>query len=226
MSRTHVPFSDLRSAAYCPRACYYDRQQNDREPPPRVGRVRDLAFRYPDLLDSSETSLATEPIEVGPQTYRARLESLRSDLESQNRWAEIRAPSTRNVLATGRHARGIIHKVLEEPLEPVVVSPGAPPESGVWDAQSVHAVATAKALAWERQETVTAAWVEYPAHAVIRRVRMTTRRRARYRSVLRTVRQMDGPPPRDATREKCEACTHSDQCGVRTRTLRSLLGGR
>jgi CRISPR-associated exonuclease Cas4 len=114
--------------------------------------------------------------------------------------------------------------VLERPLEPALVSAGRPPENGVWEFQSVHAVAAAKAIAWEHERPVEHAWVEYPAYGAIRRLRLTTRRKARYRRALRTVRELDGPPARIDNRSKCEACEFATECGVRTRTLRSLLG--
>lgn len=115
-------------------------------------------------------------------------------------------------------------KILEDPLEPVLISAGKLPEHGVWEPQSVHAVAAAKALAWEHQEPVDRVWLEYPAYGVIRSVELTTRRKARYRRALRTVRELDGPPARISNRSKCDACDFATECGVRTRTLRSLLG--
>jgi CRISPR-associated exonuclease Cas4 len=114
--------------------------------------------------------------------------------------------------------------VLAEPIEPVLLSAGRPPHRGVWEPQSVHAVAAAKALAWEHERPVERVWVEYPAYGVIRQLRLTTRRKARYRRALRTVRELDGPPARINDRAKCDACEFADECGVRTRTLRSLLG--
>mgnify|MGYP000536634911 CR=1 FL=1 len=36
------------------------------------------------------------------------------------------------------------------PPTPTIVSPGDPPDAGVWKPHSVQAVAAAKALAWER----------------------------------------------------------------------------
>jgi CRISPR-associated exonuclease Cas4 len=71
---------------------------------------------------------------------------------------------------------------------------------------------------------VERALVEYPAHAAVRTVRTTTRRKARYRTALRTVRELDGPPPRLRDSAKCETCEYVSECGVRTRSLRSLLG--
>ena len=104
------------------------------------------------------------------------------------------------------------------------MSPGTPPERGVWKPQGVASVAAAKALAYERERPVERAVVEYPAHAVVRTVRLTTRRKAAYRRVLRTVRSLDGPPPRLDDDAKCAACEYREECGVPTRTLASLLG--
>ncbi|GAB3678118.1 hypothetical protein GCM10028856_38310 [Halopiger thermotolerans] len=204
--------------------------------------MRDLATRYDELLEAPSAALADEPIAVSAAQYRETLEATRerlggSALESEpgtgaaddatderDRWRRLCEPAARNVLAAGRDCRGIVHKVLEDPLEPVLVSAGAPPERGVWDPQSVHAVAAAKALAWERETAVDRAWLEYPAYGVVRSIALTTRRKARYRRVLRTVRELDGPPARTTNRSKCESCEFADECGVRTRTLRSLLG--
>lgn len=218
----HVPFSELRSAAYCPRQCYYDRIEGEREPPPVVDRVRELAFRYERSLADDDHTLASSPIAVPPEEYRARLERNRDRLD---RWAELCEPAGRDVLVTGRECRGVIHKVLADPPAPSIVSAGRPPERGVWHPRSVHAIAAAKALAWERTREVDHAYVEYPAYGVIRRIESTTRRKAAYRRTLRTVRELDGPPPRTNDRSKCESCRYASKCGVRTRTLRSLLGG-
>ncbi|WP_247003470.1 CRISPR-associated protein Cas4 [Halosolutus gelatinilyticus] len=226
MSRQLVSFSDLRSAAYCPRKCYYQRTRDDydREPPPEVAEIRALATRYEDLLDRSVDALEAEPIAVSPEAYRDRLSRTRDRLREAGHWDRLREPADRDVLCAGRHCRGIVHKVLDAPLAPAVVSPGSPPDQGVWEPQSVHAVAAAKALAWEYETPVDRTWIEYPAHGVIRRIDLTVRRKARYRRALRTVRELDGPPPRIDNRSKCEACEFAADCGVRTRTLRSLLG--
>lgn len=246
-----VAFSDLRMATYCPRKLYYARREPEREPPTRVDSVRDLAQRYPDLLAASDDELKAEPIELETPVYRARLSRTRDRLANrddeeattdagsntpqsdrdgdqsvvtQNRWRDLCAPTATEVLVTGRECRGIVHKILTDPLEPVLVSAGRPPDRGVWKPQRVHAVAAAKALAWEHQRSVGGAWLEYPAYGEIRHVPMTTRRKAEYRRALRTVAEIDGPPPRISNREKCSACAYADTCGVRTRSLRSLLG--
>ncbi|RQG95114.1 CRISPR-associated protein Cas4 [Natrarchaeobius chitinivorans] len=226
MTRTHVSFSDLRTAAYCPRKCYYRRtaEEDDREPPPRVDAVRNLETRYEKLLEAPPGALAAEPIEVSPVCYREALSGTKRRLEDAGCWERLRNPRDRDVLATGRDCRGIVHKVLADPLEPVLVSTGKPPERGVWESQSVHAVAAAKALAWEHRTAIERAWLEYPAYGVIRSVKLTTRRKARYRRALRTVRELDGPPPRINNQSKCNSCEYAGTCGVRTRTLRSLLG--
>ena len=218
---SHVPFSDLRTAAYCSRQLYYERLDEDREPPPGVERVRRLAFRYDESLAADHDRLAATPIEVAPATYQARLARARDE---RSRWRALCEPSDRDVLLTGRECRGVAHKLLAEPPAPSIVSVGEPPDRGVWAPQSVHAVAAAKALAWERETPVDHAFVEYPAYGIVRRIELTTRRKAAYRRTLRTVRELDGPPPRTDDRSKCDACEYAPTCGVRTRTLRSLLG--
>ncbi len=212
-------FTDLAAAAYCPRQLYYRRRDDDPGPPDDVAAVRALAFRYPELL-APETSLADEPVAVTPTQYRSNLGSARARLDC---WEGLVDPADRDVLLEGKDCRGVAHKLLAEPPRPVVVSPGRPPERGVWEPQSVRATAAAKALAWERQQSVETAVVEYPAHGVVRRLRLTTARKAAYRRALRTVRSMDGPPPRldDA---RCAACDYRTECGAKTASLRSRLG--
>ncbi|HMB51380.1 MAG TPA: hypothetical protein VKM69_12040, partial [Natronoarchaeum rubrum] len=117
-----------------------------------------------------------------------------------------------------------VHKLLDNPPRPSLISAGSPPEQGVWEAQSVHAVAAAKALAWEREQPVERAYVEYPAHGVVRPIDLTVRRKARYRKAIRTLESIDGPPPRLRDDAKCDSCEYADECGVRTRSLRSMLG--
>ncbi len=228
MTRTHVSFSDLRTAAYCPRKCYYRRAlpDEDRAPPPEVESIRGLEPRYEALLEAPPGELEREPIAISAVRYRDRLATTRDRLVDAGHWDRLRNPHDRDVFAAGRHCRGVVHKVLAEPLEPVLLSTGDPPENGVWGPQSVHAVAAAKALSWEHGESVDRAWLEYPAYGEIRSLELTTRRKARYRRALRAVRELDGPPARSTNRSKCESCEFAAECGVKTRTLRSMLGLR
>ena len=213
-------FTDLATAAYCPRQLYYRRRDDDPGPPDDVAAVRTLAFRYPELL-APETSLADEPVAVTPTQYRSNLGSAKARLDC---WAELVDPADRDVLLEGKDCRGVAHKLLTEPPRPVVVSPGRPPERGVWEPQFVRATAAAKALAWERGRPVERAIVEYPAHGVVRRLRLTTARKAAYRRALRTVRSLDGPPPRLDDDARCAACDYRTECGTKTASLRSRLG--
>jgi CRISPR-associated exonuclease Cas4 len=213
-------FGDLRTAAYCPRKCYYRQRDDDRDPPPEVKRRRDLAFRYPDLLDDAD--LAGEPIAVTPTQYRSNLSCAKARFDA---FDALCRPDARDVFLTGRECHGIAHKVLElESPTPSLLSTGSPPENGVWHPQTVHAVAAAKALAFERETPVERAFVEYPTHGIVREVPLTTRRKAAYRGAVRTLESIDGPPPRLDDDAKCEPCEYREECGVRTRSLRSLLG--
>jgi CRISPR-associated exonuclease Cas4 len=211
-------FTDVATAAYCPRKLYYRRRDEAYDPPDDVEAVRELAFRYPGLL-APETDLADEPIAPTPTQYRSNLGCAKARLDC---WDRLVDPAGREVLLEGKDCRGIAHKVLEAPPRPVIVSAGAPPEQGVYGPQSVRATAAAKALAWERERPVGTALVEYPAHGEIRRLRLTTRRKAAYRRALRAAETLDGPPPRldDA---RCRPCEYREECGTRTRSLRSRL---
>ncbi|MFB6161761.1 MAG: Dna2/Cas4 domain-containing protein [Haloferacaceae archaeon] len=215
-------FSDLARAAYCPRQLYHARRDGDRGVPEHVRERRRLAFRYDALRDAPASELADLPVEPPPPTYRARLDRLAERPE----WPGLADPAGRMVDLAGRDCRGVAHKLLAgDPPTPTVVSPGSPPDQGVWEPQRVRAVATALALAWERERSVERAIVEYPAHGVVRTVRLTTGNRAAYREVLRTVRRMDdgAVPARTDDREKCASCAYREACGVRGRSLRSLL---
>jgi CRISPR-associated exonuclease Cas4 len=212
-------FTELATAAFCPRQLYYRRKHDDGSPPDAVAAVRALAFRYAELLDPA-TALAEEPIAVAPAAYRDTLRTVRDRLDC---WDRLVDPAARDVRLAGKDCRGVAHKVIEGPPRPVVVSSGRPPEHGVWAPHSVRATAAAKALAWERETPVDGAIVEYPAHGAVRSIRLTTGRKAAYRSALRTAESLDGPPPRLADETRCRACEYRDECGVRTRSLRSLL---
>ncbi|WP_257299412.1 hypothetical protein [Haloarchaeobius sp. FL176] len=215
-----LAFSDLREATYCPRKLYYARRA-DRTVPDEVEAVRELAHRYDEVLDGDcDDELATLAAPP-PPVYR---EQLRCTAERCPRFDALCEPADRDVLLTGRDCRGIAGKVLAGPPEPSLVSPGKPPENGVWEPHSVWAVAAAKALAWERESPVERAYVEYPAHGVVRTVDITARRTAAYRRAVRTVEGIDGPPPRLRDSAKCESCEYADTCGVKTRSLSSLLG--
>ena len=232
-------FTDLSRASYCPRQLYYARREDDRSPPPVAIERRNLAFRYPELRGADDATLDAEPVDLAPGAYRAAL----SRLAERDDWDELADPTGRMVRLDGKDCRGVAHKVLEgseagggatdaadgdagagsAPV-PVVASPGAPPETGVWEPQRVRAVAAAKALSWERGRRVEHALVEYPAGAVVREVGLTTRNKAVYRRALRAVRGIDGPPPRLRNSSKCGSCEYRTECGVRTRSMRSILG--
>jgi len=233
-----IPLSELRTAAYCPRQLYYRRRDDGGAPPASVRERRALADRYATLVDADDETLSALPLAVDPATYRRRLRWLRAEGHEppgdgeppdatgeapSDRWASLLDPVARERFVEGRDCRGVV-RVLPDPVRPSLVSGGAPPDRGVWAPQSVWAVGAAKALSYERGESVERATVEYPAHGVVRRVRITGERRARYRETVRTVRSMDGPPERAASQAKCSACEYAEECGVRTRTLRSLLG--
>ncbi|MEM4782238.1 MAG: hypothetical protein QXG03_11855 [Halalkalicoccus sp.] len=213
--------SDLATAAYCPRQLYYRRGEDDRGVPPEVADRRELAFEYDELLSASDAALAARPIDVSPTEYRESLARARERLDA---WSALADPPSRDRLLSGKECRGIASKVLEAPLAPSYVSPGSPPERGVWEPQSVRAVALAKALSWERETPVERAFVEYPSYGVVREISLTTRRKAAYRSAIRTVEEIDGPPPRLNADPKCDSCEYRGRCGTRTRSLRSLLG--
>jgi CRISPR-associated exonuclease Cas4 len=217
----HVSFADLSRAAYCPRQLYYARREDDRSVPPSVRERRDLANRYDDLRAASDAELRSLPLDRPPDAYRDALDRL----AARDDWAALAGDHERAVRLRGKDCAGVASKLLPgTPPTPTFVSPGEPPERGVWEPQRVRAVAMAKALSWERERRVERALVEYPASGVVRRVNLTTGNRALYRRALRAVRAMDGPPPRTDDDARCGACDYRDACGVRTRSLRSLLG--
>lgn len=215
-------FTALARAAYCPRQLYYARRDDDAGPPASVRRRQRLAFTYPELRDASDARLREEPIDVSPTAYRRAL----ARLTERDDWAELRDPAATHVDLQGKDCRGQVHKLLETAAGPVPshISPGTPPERGVWAHQRVRAVAALKALSWERERAVSHALVEYPTHGVVRTVRPTTRAKAAYRRTLRAVRSLDGPPPRLRDTTKCRSCAYRERCGVQTRSMRSLLG--
>jgi CRISPR-associated exonuclease Cas4 len=214
-------FSDLARAAYCPRQLHHARRDDDRGPDDRARERRALAFRYPDLLDAPPARLAALPVDLDPPAYRARLVAL----TERDDWAAVVDPDARGVRLDGKDCRGVAHKLCDDPPVPTVVSPGRPPDRGVWAPQRVRAVAAALALAWERRESVERARVEYPASAVVRSVRLTGGNRRRYRRTLRTVRRMDRgeTAPRTDDHDKCGSCPYREPCRGRTRSLRSRL---
>lgn len=212
-------FSDLATAAYCPRKLYYRLRDGDHETPETVRERRALAFRYPSLV-APGAGLRSEPVALTPTQYRTNLACASERLDA---WPALAEPPATNVLLEGREARGIAHKVLEAPLAPSIVSAGEPPEEGVWRPQTVRAVAAAKALSWERETTVDHAYVEYPAYGVVRKLPLTTRRKAAYREAVTRADSVDGPPGRLNDDARCDPCDYRDVCGVETRSLRSLL---
>ncbi|GAB3697611.1 hypothetical protein [Halorubrum pallidum] len=225
-----IPFSDVARAAYCPRQLYYVRRADDRQAPPAARARIDLAFRYPTLVDAPDAILRRLPIRRSPAAYRRNLARLR-DRDDYDRLSD---PDRTRTFCAGKDCHGTVHKVLsggvaaddasaDAPPTPVIVSPGEPPENGVWEPQAVRAVAAAKALSWEHEREVPRALVEYPSVGVVRSVRLTRRKRAAYRRALRAARAIDGPPPR-VDDDRCSACDYRERCGVGRRSFRSLLG--
>ena len=221
-----TPFSDVARAAYCPRQLYYVRREDDRAVPADARARIDLAYRYPALAGAPDATLRRLPIRRSPAAYRRNLDRLR-ERDDYDRLAD---PTRKRAFVSGKDCHGTVHKVLsptaptdDGPPVPTVVSPGEPPENGVWEPQSVRAVAAAKAIAWEREREVPRTLVEYPSVGAVRDVRLTTRRKAAYRRALRAARAIDGPPSR-VDDDRCTACDYREECGVGRRSFRSLLG--
>ncbi|WP_276273495.1 CRISPR-associated protein Cas4 [Haloarcula litorea] len=214
-------FRDLETAAYCPRKLYYRRRDGPPDVPEGVDAVRDLAFDYERLL-TDDAALLAAPIEPDPATVRERLRAARTRLDD---WDALADPAGRDVYLAGKDAHGVAHKLVATADGPVpsLVFAGSPPDQGIWEPQTVRLVAAAKALAWERERPVERAFAEYPAHGVVREVELTTRRAGVYRRALRAAESVDGPPARVDNDAKCEPCDYREDCGVRTRSLRSLL---
>ena len=214
-------FRELETAAYCPRKLYYRRRDGPPDVPEDIATVRALATDYERLL-TDDAALLAAPIEPSPGTVRERLRAARDRLDD---WDGLADPADTDVYLAGKDARGIAHKLVasETGAAPSLVFAGRPPEQGVWEPQTVRLVAAAKALSWERERDVERAFAEDPAHGVVREVELTARRTGLYRRALRTARSVDGPPARVSNRSKCEPCEYREQCGVRTRSLRSLL---
>jgi CRISPR-associated exonuclease Cas4 len=212
-------FRDVETAAYCPRKLYYRRRAGPPDVPEEVAACRSLAFEYERLL-ADDAALLAAPIEVSPTTFRSRIGQARARLDW---WDALADPPEREVMLTGRECRGVAHKVLEDPLLPSLVFAGQPPDEGVWKPQTVRLVAAAKALSWERETPVERAVAEYPAYGIVREIPLTTRRKAAYRKAVRTADAIDDPPARVDNERKCGPCEFREQCGVRTRSLRSLL---
>lgn len=218
-------FRDVETAAYCPRKLYYRLNSPEEESVPAVvGERREIAFEYRSLLENDER-LREAPIEVTPTQFRSRLGCARARLD---RWDDLVDPAETDAFLSGRECRGIAHKVLRSESKPPSLSlvfAGQPPERGVWQPQSVRLMAAAKALSWEEQTAVEDVYAEYPAYGVIRRIEVGARRTAAYREAVRIADSVDGPPARIKNGAKCEPCEFRPQCGVRSRSLRSLLGG-
>lgn len=214
-------FREVETAAYCPRKLYYRRRSPEpEETPDQVRARRELAFEYDRLLED-DAAIREAPIQVTPTQYRSRLGCLRAGLDN---WDALVEPADRNAFLAGRDCHGTAHKLLEgSPPSLSLAFAGEPPETGVWQPQSVRLVAGAKALSWEREESVERAFAEYPAYGVIREIEIDTRRTAAYREAVRIADAIDGPPARTDNRSKCEPCEFRAECGVKTRSLRSLL---
>lgn len=119
-------FTDLSTAAYCPRQLYYRRKHDDFGISERAAQVRELAFQYPELLDP-----ATDPPAAVAVEYRSFCDRLGAARERLDRWDELADPPARDVPLKGREARGIAHKLLTDPHAPSLTFAGEPPPQGV-----------------------------------------------------------------------------------------------
>ncbi len=215
-------FRDVETAAYCPRKLYYRRQSSEREETPEiVEQRRELAFEYDRLL-TDDAAIERAPIATTPTQYRSNLGCVRATLTC---WDELTAPDASHVFVAGQECHGLVHKVLgTDPPSLSLVFGGQPPKQGVWGPQSVRLMAAAKALSWEQELSVERVFAEYPAYGVVREIEVDARRIAAYRSAVRTADAIDGPPARTQNRSKCKPCDYQKRCGVKTRSLKSLLG--
>lgn len=211
-------FSELALGAYCLRKLHYRRQRPSTDKH-STSDTWDLANRYPELLTTSvpASRLGTDPETVATNLRRARD-------RYQTAWPSLLNPQVRDRLIAGVDCRGRVAKVLDtEPQSPTLVSPGRPPENGVWHPHSVKAVAAARALALQSGRQIDRAFLEYPKHGVIRAVHMTTRRVTEYRRTLKAVKNLRTPPARTDNASKCQSCEYQEDCGVQSRSLRSML---
>ena len=213
-------FSDLRTAAYCPRKCYYRWQADDRDPPPEVETRRELAFRYPELLDGAD--LANEPIAVTPTQFKTNISCAKARFDA---FDELSHPTERDVFLDGKECRGIAHKVLDlDSPVPSLVSTGAHRRtvSGI-PKPSTPSRRRKPSRGSAKRPSSGRSWSIRPMVSSVR-FELTTRRKAAYRTAVNTLAAIDGPPPRLADSAKCESCEYREDCGVKTRSLRSLLG--
>ena len=216
-------FAELATAAFCPRKLHYRRREGERRVPAAVRALHDLVFRYEELLSATPgpaDPLAAAPIAVTPTTYRSNLGRAKASIDAWDRLADPAETAVR--LETGP-VTGTVPKVLTPPIAPSIDSVGDPPERGVWGPQSVHAVAAATALADEREVPVRRAFVEYPAHGIVREVELTPERVAAYRAARRVATAAAGPLPPLADRSTCGACEYRRRCRPVPRDSR--LGG-
>lgn len=91
-------FTDLTTATYCPRKLYYTRTRADRAPSESVADIRNLAYRYEELL-APETDLAAEPIAPTPTEYRSNIRDAKARLD---RWDELSDPPQTRVFLRGK----------------------------------------------------------------------------------------------------------------------------
>lgn len=210
-------FGALGIAAYCPRQLWYHRRTDDT--PDRADDARAIALAYDRLRAQSIDGdrLAVTPDAAADNIDRARQQF--PDL-----WPHLESPAATDVFVSGRDAHGEVAKLLgTDPPTPTLVSAATPPDEGVWKPHAVRAVAAALAVAWESNTRIGRTIFEYPRHGIVRSVAITAQRRATYRRVLRIAKSMDAPPSRIDNDAKCGACPYQETCGVKTRSLTSLL---
>lgn len=238
--------SDVATAAYCGRKAYLARDEDGGAPPPTVEAVRELAYRYPALVEHPEATVATvaearsttldglEPASIAGALARLRGSSL---------WDAVARPwREETVLRTDRLV-GRLDKIVRFPAEvdgsdeggggepqpaPSLVATGRPPTDGVWRAQRVRCAALVALLDGNGYDAGDRVVVEYPRVGAIRPARIRRRDERALADAIDTLATAERghPPSRTTNPSKCNACRFREQCGVPTRSLASRLADR
>lgn len=225
--------SEVRSAAYCRRQAYYRLRDEPPEPSPEVRNIKDLAYRYPDVLDSPETVLQ----ETGLHDLDATRiqDGVREARKEYSEWDALARPWRQEIYLQASRLHGTIDKLVKIPTDtgsgrggdPVyaasLVKTGEPPRNGVW--RPTRAEATAAARLVDREfRGAEHVYVEYPRVGEVRRVDLGTRDSRKLESILSDLeRAAERVPSRTRNRRKCRSCGYREECGVRTESLLSLL---
>jgi CRISPR-associated exonuclease Cas4 len=225
--------SEVRNAAYCGRQAYYESQREAcRLPPPETRVLREVAYLYPEVVESPEDALreacefASVSVSLDLKEAAERLVETRDG--SPELWDHVAYPDREERYIETDRLCGTVEKLsfVDGGVVVSILKTGEPPRAGVWSSERVEAAAVRRLAS--SKGTVEKVIVEYPRVGAVREAKLGKDDERALKRSLDTLEDVEKgyPPPRTDDRTKCEPCDFKQDCGVETRSLLTRLRER